>query len=163
MDRMDSASRDELGCWTGQKSMEHPPFWIVFTREDRFFPWPCYIVSLQQCSIRMMEVLEWPKAVSMILRANCHPLTCKYSSQLRAIRKTFSWYLDYKFHFPLTNVEAYGHTRKPARNFYGIFPSTSQPESYHLWTQEISQKLYCEPYGWKLSTVIPQVFHEGFT
>lgn len=43
---------------------------------------------------------------------------------------------------------------KTRTNFYGIFPSTSQPESYHLWTQEISQKLYCEPYGWKLSTVI---------
>ena len=42
----------------GQESMEHPPFWIVFARKDRFFPWPCYVVSLQQCSIRMMEVLE---------------------------------------------------------------------------------------------------------
>ena len=48
-------------------------------------------------------------------------LTCKYSSQLRAIRKTFCSYIDYKFHFPLTNVEAYGHTRNPRTNFDGIF------------------------------------------
>ena len=51
------------------------------------------------------------------------------------------------------------HEKTPHVIFTGIFHiNIPTPNLTTWWTQEISQKLYCEPYGWKLSTVIPPSF-----
>ena len=56
------------------------------------------------------------------------------------------------------------HEKTPACNFYVIFPSTSQPESYHLWNAGNFPEALLRAVRLEAQyCYIPQVFHEGFT